>query len=54
MLLALLVILALVFLLGGGVAHRTGNQPYGYGGIGVGGIVLLILVVLLLTGSLHA
>ena len=54
MLVIVLIILAVVFL-GGGFGMR-GHSTYGsYStpGIGMGGILLVILVILLLTGSLH-
>jgi hypothetical protein len=54
LLVIILIILAVVFL-GGGLGTR-GHSTYGsYSspGIGLGGILLIILVILLLTGSLH-
>ena len=54
MLVIVLIILAVLFL-GGGFGTR-GHSTYGsYStpGIGLGGILLIILVILLLTGSLH-
>lgn len=54
MLLILLVVLALMFF-GAGFGVR-GHETYGGysgGGIGLGGILLILVVVLFLTGSLH-
>lgn len=54
MLLLILIILAVVFL-GGGLGTR-GHSTYGsYStpGIGLGGILLIILIILLLSGSLR-
>ena len=54
MLLLLLIILA-VLMLGGGIFTR-GHAQYGsYSGpgVGLGGILLLVLIVLLVTGNLH-
>jgi len=46
---ALVLILILLLLLGGG----GGYYAYGpYGGIGIGGVILIVLIVLLLTGRL--
>jgi hypothetical protein len=53
LLLIVLVVLAVLFL-GGGFAGR-GHPTYGSysnGGIGLGGLLLIVLVVLLLTGNL--
>lgn len=54
MLLILLIILAVLFL-GGGVFTR-GHEQYGSystGGIGLGGLLIVIILVLFLTGNLH-
>lgn len=54
MLLIILIVLAILFL-GGGYGFR-GHSTYGsYStpGIGLGGILLIIVIILLLTGSLH-
>ena len=54
MLLIILIILAVLFL-GGGFGMRGHSTYGGYStpGIGLGGLLFIILVILLLTGSLH-
>ncbi len=49
----ILVILLVLWLLG--AFPRTGsyNEGWGYGPVGIGGILLIILIALLLTGRLH-
>jgi hypothetical protein len=49
-----LVVLAVLFLGGGfaGRGHPT-YGPYSNGGIGLGGLLVIVLVVLLLTGNLR-
>jgi hypothetical protein len=51
MLLLLLLIVLIVLAFGGGLGYRGG--AYRGGGIGLGGILLIILLVLLLTGSIN-
>ena len=51
MLMTVLIVLIVLALLGGGVGYRS-NPRYGYGGFGLGGILLIVLVILLLTGRL--
>ena len=46
----LLLIIVLLVVFGG--LPQVGGHRYGYGPSGVGGIILLILVILLLTGRL--
>ena len=54
MLLIILIVLALLFLGGGfGMRGHSSYGSYSTPGIGLGGILLIILVVLLVTGSLH-
>jgi hypothetical protein len=54
LLLIILIVLALLFLGGGfGMRGHSSYGSYSTPGIGLGGILLIILVVLLLTGSLH-
>jgi len=54
----ILLIILVIFLLGGGLGVHYGSwggpnySSYGMGGIGLGGILLLVLVVLLLSGRL--
>jgi len=54
----ILVILLLFILFGGGLGTRYGGwggpayAPYGLGGIGLGGILLLILLVMFFSGRL--
>jgi hypothetical protein len=51
----LILIVLVVLFLGGGFATR-GHPTYGSysgGGIGLGGLLLLIVVILLVTGSVH-
>jgi hypothetical protein len=50
MLLTILVVLLILSLLGGG----WGYSRWGYAGMSPAGVVLLILVILWLTGHLHA
>ena len=47
----ILLIIVLILLFGGGLGHWSG-QPWGGPGIGIGGVLLIILIVLLLTGRL--
>ena len=51
MLLLLLLILLIVLAFGGGVGYRGG--AYRSPGIGIGGVLLIILLILLLTGSIR-
>ncbi len=51
MLLTILIVLAVIFLLGGGASYRT-NKTYGYGGIGIGTVLLIVLLVMMLTGRI--
>jgi len=48
-LLLLLVLLLVVF---GGLPN-WGYHQYGYGPSGIGGIILLVVIIMLLTGRLH-
>jgi hypothetical protein len=52
-LLLLILVLALLFGGGGFYSYRTGfGGPYGTYGMGLGGIVLLVVIVMLLSGRL--
>lgn len=53
----LVLVVLLVFLLFGGVGYHSGwyaggFAPYGYGGVSLLGVVLIVLLVLLLLGRL--
>jgi hypothetical protein len=52
--LGLILVIILVIFLVGGFSGRFGGYGYGYGhsGMGIGGVILIILVVLLLTGRI--
>lgn len=51
MLLLIVLIALIVMAFGGGVGYRGGS--YRNHGIGLGGVLLIVLVVLLVTGALH-
>jgi len=46
----ILIVIVLVILFGGGFYSVDGNYPYRGPGIGIGGVLLLILLIWLLTG----
>jgi hypothetical protein len=48
--LVLLIVLILVFGVGGGVYNKGAYRNYGYGG---GGLLLIILIILLVSGYVH-
>ena len=50
----IVVLLIVLLLFGGGYGYNAGwhSSPYGMGGLGLGGIIVLVLVVLLFTGRL--
>ena len=48
--LTILLVLLIVMAFGGGSMLQ--GSPYGYGGWGIGGILLVVLIVMLLTGRL--
>ena len=50
MLTTVLIVLVILFLLGGGIGFRS-NKTYGYGGIGIGTVLLIVLIILLLRGG---
>ena len=56
--LGLILVVLIVLCLVGGFGSRMGgwggayNRQYGYGGMGLGGVLLFVLIVLLLTGGL--
>jgi len=50
---SLLLLLVLILLVFGGLPN-WGYHRYGYAPSGVGGIILLVVLVLFLTGRLHA
>jgi hypothetical protein len=47
----ILIIILLLIVLGG--LPNLGYHSYGYGPSGLGGVLLIVLIVLLLTGRLH-
>lgn len=47
----LLLLIVLIILFGGGGVYM-GEGPYFHGGLGLGGVLLIILVFMLLTGRL--
>ena len=52
MLLIILIVLLILCLGSGGYAYAGDNYPLGHGSIGLGGLLLIILIVLLLSGRL--
>jgi len=48
----ILVVLVVLCLCGGGYGWRSGNQLFGYGGISVGTLLVIVLLILLLTDRL--
>jgi hypothetical protein len=52
-LILILIILAVLFFGGGGFGYSRGYNNYGHTGIGLGGVILIVLVVLFLTGNLR-
>ena len=52
MLTIVLIVLIVLFLVGGGIGYRGSNRSLGHGGIGIGTVLIIVLVVMLLTGRL--
>jgi len=48
MLWTILIVLLILALLGGGFGFHAGYAPYGYGGISIGFVLLVVLIVLLI------
>jgi hypothetical protein len=51
--LLIILIIVLVLSFGGGFYNQGGAYPYRGPGWGLGGLIILVLLVLLLTGNLH-